>query len=199
MSSSTQRIRAHVAACMLLGAGMIGDVHSAIVHSGTVNIPIPNNIDGIYLNMVTGATGATGTSTPGWDFNAYSSPTDAFRLFGSTTANNAYLSTGGTINGPYRLALGTLIGASGATFFRPNGTYNVAPELILNSADNLIGVSLQNEIVGGINFGWLRVQVGATTGVRSIVEYAYQTTIGTPIAAGETGIGIFASGFESAP
>ena len=39
--------------------------------SFTTPIIVPNNADGVYLNLLTGATGTTGSSVPGWDINPY--------------------------------------------------------------------------------------------------------------------------------
>ena len=42
-----------------------------IIYSGIVNISVPNNFDGVYINFVTGQTGTTGSSVPGWNWNPY--------------------------------------------------------------------------------------------------------------------------------
>ena len=34
-------------------------------------IPITNSIDGVYINLVTGVTGASGPAVPGWDMYPY--------------------------------------------------------------------------------------------------------------------------------
>ena len=78
MSISTQRVRAHIAACLLLGAGVCGNAHGAIVYSGPVNIPIPDTADGLYVNVVTGANGLTAVA--GWDINPYSALAGQFNL-----------------------------------------------------------------------------------------------------------------------
>ena len=53
-----ERIERHLARGLVLAGGLAAgsQASAAIVHSGVVNIPIPLNIDGVYLNVVTGAT-----------------------------------------------------------------------------------------------------------------------------------------------
>jgi hypothetical protein len=156
--------------------------HASIVYSGPVNIVVPNNIDGVYLNLVTGATGSSGLATPGWDINPYtagSSP-NGFHLWGATTTT--WLSTSGFIGGPYPLAANTMIDASG-TFTRPGGGTNVGTQVALN-APNLFGVRFTNEAAGNaINFAWVEITFGATASERAITGWAYDDS-GAGIMAG---------------
>lgn len=153
---------------------------AAIVYSGIVNINVPDTLDGIYLNVVTGSIGATGGAVPGWDLNPYTAGT-GFNLWGATTTT--WLSTGGVIAGPYPLALGTPID-SGGTYFRPGGGTDVGPQITLNSP-NYLGFQFINEANSNlIHYGWLRIDFGATDGDRIIIEYAYEDQEGVGILAG---------------
>ena len=186
MSSLVKRLDAHFVACAAAaGAAVVAATPSAeagIVHSGPVNIVIPDNIDGIYMNIVTGANNPVAASVPGWDINPYSASAGTFNLWSADTST--WLSTSGVIGGPYKLANGTSIGPAG-TYFRPGGGTNVGLEMTLNSNQNLLGFKFVNEGNGGAtHFGWLRLQFGATAGTRSIVEYAYENVANTAIPAG---------------
>lgn len=186
MSMLKERLNRHFAtAAVAVGAATFGAVQQAnanIVHSGAVNIVIPDNIDGVYMNVVTGATGNLGGSVPGWDINPYSAVPGEFHLWGPTTTT--WLSTSGAIGGPYNLPGGTPIGPGG-TFFRPGGGTNILPQMNLNSSNNLLGFQFANEANGGAtHYGWMRVEFGASGGIRSIVEYAYEDVAGTAIGAG---------------
>lgn len=70
-----QRLERHFVACAGVAAvasvGVAPDAHASIVYSGLVNIVIPNDSGGVYLNIVTGLTGSTRGGTPGWDINPY--------------------------------------------------------------------------------------------------------------------------------
>lgn len=185
MSMLKDRLNRHFAtAAVAVGAAAFGaaqQADAAIVHSGAVNIVIPDNIDGVYMNVVTGATGTTGGSVPGWDVNPYSALAGQFNLWGATTTT--WLSTSGVIGGPYNLADSTPIGPGGS-FFRPGGGTNIAPEMNLNGSNNLLGFQFTNENGGGTHYGWMRVEFGENAGIRSIVEYAYENVPSTAIGAG---------------
>lgn len=184
MRKSEVRIRAHIAACLIAGIGVSASAFGAIVYSGPVNIVVPNTLDGIYLNVVTRATGSTGGATAGWDINVYSSIPDQFTLWGPTA--QTWLSPSGVIAGPYPLVPGTLITGPETNFFRPGGTLDVGLQLTTSSDQNLLGFRFINESGGATHYGWARLQVGATPATRSIVAYAWDDTPDAPIRAGDT-------------
>lgn len=160
------------------GAGLVGDVSTVsadIVYSGPVNIAIPDNIDGLYMNVVTGETGSSAGAVAGWDINPYSAGAvgTSFNLWGATTAT--WLSPSGLIGGPYPLTLGTLVDGTG-TFTRPGGGTNVGAQVTLN-APNYFGFQFANEAAGGANnFGWIEITFGANAGTRAITGYAYENS-----------------------
>src|SRR5262245_18636622 len=82
---------------------------AAFVDSGPVNIVIPDDIDGIYMNLVTGVSSNVAASAPGWDINPYSATGTAtnFNLWGATTTT--FFSSGGVIAGPYNLPCATSV------------------------------------------------------------------------------------------
>jgi hypothetical protein len=178
-----------VAVAAATGAGLVGTTQSAdatIVSSGPVNIAIPDNIDGIYMNVLTGATGTTAASVPGWDINPYTATAgtnSGFHLWGPTA--NTWYNPQGVIGGNYNLPQGTLIDGPAAAFFRPGGGTNLNTQMNLNSDQNLLGFRFVNEAnANQVHFGWARIQVGAGIGTRSIVEYAYEDAAGVGIGAG---------------
>lgn len=177
-----------VAFAAATGAGMLGTTQSAeaeIVWSGPVNIAIPDNIDGVYMNVVTGATGTSGGAVAGWDINPYTAGPGLFNLWGPTA--NTWYNPQGVITGNYNLPEGTPISGPAAAFFRPGGgaTPVVGAQMNLNSDQNLLGFRFVNEAnANQVHFGWARLQFGATVGARSIVEYAYENVADTAIGAG---------------
>jgi hypothetical protein len=158
------------------GAGLVGDASIAtadIVYSGPINIVIPDNIDGVYVNLVTGEN-STGT-VGGWDINPYSATAgSSFNLWAANTTT--WLSSGGVVGGPYVLSAGDLVDASG-TYFRPGGGTDVGLEVALN-APNFFGVQFLNEDAGITNYGWLEITFGATASERAITRYAYENSGG---------------------
>ena len=52
---------------VVLAAPSNSDADATIIWSGSVNITIPSTVDGVYLNVVTGATGSSSAQVSGWD------------------------------------------------------------------------------------------------------------------------------------
>lgn len=165
------------AAAAVTGVGIAQQADAAIVYSGVVNIPIPSTFGGVYLNFVTGATGATAASVPGYDINPYVGSPSFF-------TNNTPAGTAGVL-GPAPvapLALGTPIG--------PGGTYVsgvTSATAFSTTTAGIVGLRFQNESTSAINYGWARVimpsaPTGGTTG--TIIDYGYENT-GLSIGAGE--------------
>jgi hypothetical protein len=186
MSTLAKRLDTHFAACAAAAAGAAlggaDKANAALVYSGPVNITVPDNIDGIYMNVVNGA--AVGNPPPaGWDINPYSvgAPGTTFNLWGPTA--NTWFAIGGA-TGDYTLPTGTLISGAAALFFRPGGTTSAQDDVTLNSTDNIFGFRFINEAMGNqVQFGWVRISFGANLGTRSITEYAYDDT-GAGVLAG---------------
>ena len=155
--------------------------NAAIIYSGPVSIPIFDDSDGLYLNVVNGVFSGFPPAA-GWDVNPYSAAPGTFTLWGPTT--NTWFTTTGLIAGPYNLPFGTVISGAAAAFFRPGGATDVGPQFTLNSSNNYLGFRFLNESDGLIDFGWMQVQFGATVGARTIIGYAYDNVAGTAIAAG---------------
>lgn len=164
------RVAAHLSAVAAVGAAC-ASAESAIVYSGLVNIPIPANIDGVYLNVVTGQTGTSGTTTPGWDINPYL----------SSGQGTFFTPTGGGVvatsaSGPAaQLFPGDLISA--ASIFRSGivpGT-SFAPGVF-----GFLGFRFHNEVSGAINFGYAALRIPATGQPGLISAYWYEDS-GQPI------------------
>ena len=183
------RLDAHFAsaAAVAVGAAMFGAAHQAdagIVWSGIVNINIPSNIDGVYLNVITGQSGSSGSSVAGWDINPYSASN---LTFFSSTGGGVVRGFGSSATAVDNLAYLTTIGA-GASFNYGNGSVETtgATAMNLNSSENLIGFRFVNEATGATHYGWMRLQFTGTSfsQPRAIVEYAFESTAGASIQAG---------------
>lgn len=152
--------------------GLATSAQAVVVHSGAVSIGVPDNIDGIYVNVVTGAASTDALGAAGWDINPYSALAGNFNLWGPTTTT--WLSPSGLIAGPYPLAIGTSVGPGGV-FTRPGGGTNVGAQVALN-APNYFGFQFLNEGTGVTNYGWVEVTFGASAGSRSITAWAYENS-----------------------
>jgi hypothetical protein len=160
-----------------------GPAQAVIVYSGPVNINIPANIDGVYLNLVTGASGAAAPA--GWDINPYSAGPllgPGFHLWGATTTtwfNSASLISNAA---GYVIAPGTSIGP-GTNFYRPGGGTDVGTAVTLN-APNLFGVQFSNEDGPSVHFAWVEITFGSSVTSRAITGWAYESSPLTAIQAG---------------
>jgi len=193
IGSRVDKILGASAIALASGAGVVGtsdNAEAAIVFSGVVSIVIPNTIDGLYLNVVTGASAVTAAAAPlGWDLNPYSSDpqgANRFSLWGADLIGSSpptlfetwlNLNTSTVLaDGRFNLTPGTAIGPTG-NFVTPGNIPNVGLELNLNSSNNFLGFRFQNEAAANqTQFGWLQLQVGANTGDRTIIGYAYENT-----------------------
>jgi hypothetical protein len=167
-------------AATALAAVMSAPAHAVIVYSGPVNIPVPDDIDGVYLNLVTGAFGSSPPA--GWDINPYSATAGGFNLWGATTTT--WLNTAGVIGDAagYVLPFGTNI-APGTNFYRPGGGTSLAGAVTLNGP-NLFGVQFTNEAGSSTHYAWVEITFGASAGERAITGWAFESMPDAAIAAG---------------
>lgn len=177
---------------VLLAAAAVASVASlsvqaAIIDSGPVSIVIPNNIDGIYFNVLTGTGGASGGGTPGWDINLYLTGGGLTFFWPATPAN----SSGGAVAvaaGPYiAQANGATIGPA-SIFSVASGGGGDAPFVNFRVAgDHTLGVRFFNETTSAINFGYLTIRATAPTGFpATIIRFVYENN-GTAITIAPPG------------
>ena len=191
MKNLKHRLDAHFAsaAALAVGAALVGAEQRAdayIVWSGIININIPSSTDGVYLNVITGQSGTTGSGVSGWDVNPWSSSGLNFFSPSNAPVGGAYVTGNGAFTTRVdNLAFNTVIGASqgfGAGAAESTGT----TAFNLNSTQNLVGFRFVNEATGSTHYGWMRLQLWSGPGIqpRAIVEYAYESVAGASINAG---------------
>jgi len=177
------RVGLHLAACA--AATVAGSSSAAIVWSGIVNLNVPSNFDGVYLNVVTGATATSGFA--GYDVNPYNSSTLSWFSPAASTTGGFVRGGGSSATLVDNLAFGTVIGAGAAFAYGNGGSESTgATAFNLSSTQNLVGFRFVNEAGGGVHYGWMRMEIGATLGgqPRAIVEWAYESVAGATITAG---------------
>ena len=187
MKNLKNRLDAHFAsaAALAVGAALVGAEQRAdayIVWSGILNINIPSNVDGVYLNVITGQSGSAGSAVSGWDVNPYSATN---LTFFSPTGGGYVRGLGASTTLVDNLAFNTVIG-SGQSFGSGSVETTGATAFNLNSTQNLVGFRFVNEATGATHYGWMRLQLWSGPGVqpRAIVEYAYESVAGSSINAG---------------
>ncbi len=140
-------------------------------------INVTDSIDGVYLNVVTGA--ATPAATTGWDINPYNNGA-GLTFYGAATPSGV-LATGtpGTAAVATLLSYGALISAAGQyNQFQTQGT------AFQSAGTSYLGFRFLNESTTATNYGWLRLSTGATAGFpAAITAYGYENA-GASITAG---------------
>ena len=160
---------------------------AAVVLSGPTSILIPNDFDGVYLDLDTGATSA-GEFT-GWDVNLAFGGSE---IYVNDSFQPVRVGTG-NLDAVVNLSPGAVVG-SGSTFAGTafGGSLNhLGPDLgqFQNGSEGFIGFAFMTNAtpgpITGPHYGWLRVTLtsGSTTG--TINGWAYESAAGTSIAVPE--------------
>ena len=181
------RLSSHLVAAAAAAAALVSvapEADAGIVYR-TYNAVIPANIDGLYVNVETGVTGATGGVTPGWDINPYGATN--LQFFAAT--GTGYLRFPGsaltTVAG--NLVAGTSIDAAGSYANATTAvTFGAAAGNWQLNAVNIVGFRF-NAADGLPHYGWARIQVGAAANVRTLLDAGFQDIANTAINAGDTG------------
>lgn len=141
-------------------AGVATDANAEVVTFSTP-IPVPSNFDGVYLNLLTGSTGTSGASVPGWDFNPYNSGT-ALSFFWNNTAPSVSGGVSGSTTGPYvDLAAGSVVSGA-STFAAPTAA---AQTLAFQPAGtHVLGFRFFNEGTAAVNYGYMTLVSAGTNG-----------------------------------
>ena len=183
------RLTRHFAAGAAIAAAvpfMTADDASAAVQYTAVNLIVPNNIDGLYINVETLATGSAGSAVAGWDINPYSATSLTwFNAVGTGMLRYPGVTTGSAGN----LPIGTIVGSTGSYGSGAVTVGAAAGNWQLNSL-NRFGFRFV-AADGLTHYGWGTFSIGASiSGAdRKITELAWDTTAATPIAVGDTGAG----------
>lgn len=163
----------------ILAGGMALATHaSAVVVTTFANtsVPVPANIDGVYLNFVTGATGTA--SFTGWDVNMYLT-NSVFTFFWNNTAPSVSGGVGTAVTGGTYLSLnpGDTVSAS-SVFTASSGGGGAGSTINFQTAGtHILGFRFYNESTAAINYGYATIQNGATAGFpATITGWVYENS-----------------------
>ena len=161
-------------------------VAQAAVIVSNVSISVPNNIDGVYINVVTGATGASSTAVPGYDINIYNN--GAGVTFYGAASPSGILATGtpGTLAVARDLTAGTVIDSTGQyNQFQTVGT------LFQVAGNHILGFRFLNESTGVEDYGYARITTSSGSGTSlgfpaTITQLVYDNSGASLTVAGTT-------------
>lgn len=142
---------------------------------------VPNNIDGIYFNFVTGVRSTT--EIAGFDFNPYNNGSGL--TFYGNASPSGILATGtpGTLAQARVLQFGDLISSTGQY-----NQYQTRGDSFNITGQEYVGLRFLNEATGILNYGWALMSTTAGNGFpASVLAYGYENT-GLSITAGQTAV-----------
>lgn len=173
----SNRLAAHFAVAAVATV-VAGAAQAAIVH-WDANLVIPNNIDGLYINVETRVAASAAGLAAGWDLNPYGTSTTAMSWFAAAAPSGCVmgLGQGGTTSAVASLSAGTLV--SSASTFGNTASSVTAGGWVLNS-NNYFGF----RFLGAdalTHYGWGIMSIGATMGVRTLVSVEFETTAGASV------------------
>ncbi|MEO5732748.1 MAG: hypothetical protein ABIQ87_03545, partial [Rubrivivax sp.] len=141
---------------------------SAVVINRVASISVPNDTDGIYLNLVTGVSNSNAGLVPGYDINPYSTGTSLAFYFGGTGAPNFGVGSPAYTD----LTVGSVVSA--ASVFQQSAQ-TVASTAFQSAGNHILGLSFLNEATGVTNYGYLRLNVSGTAGFPvTITGWSYE-------------------------
>ena len=173
----SNRLAAHFAVAAVATV-VAGAAQAAIVH-WDANLVIPNNIDGLYINVETRVAASAAGLAAGWDLNPNGPSTAAMSWFAAAAPSGCVmgLGQGGTTSAVASLSAGTLV--SSASTFGNTASSVTAGGWVLNS-NNYFGF----RFLGAdalTHYGWGIFSIGATMGVRTLVSVEFETTAGASV------------------
>lgn len=179
------------AAAAVLAASMLAVASSTamaaiVCNTTTVPIAVPQDGTGIYLNLITGASGTSGGAVTGWDFNPYDRGLPGISFWFNNDATKGAVWDGTNIS---VLASGATIGPA-STF--TNGVADPASALWRTSnTGKYLGIRVYNEGTSTMNYGWVQLNTGAAGGgfPATINAFCFQNN-GTAITAGTTPVSL---------
>ena len=145
----------------------------------TPNIVIPNNIDGLYINVETRIYSSAAGLSAGWDLNPYGTSTTAMSWFAAAAPSGCVmgLGQGGATSAVASLSGGTLV--SSASTFGNTASSVSAGGWKLNSDNNFGFRFLGADAL--THYGYGVMTVGATMGVRTLKSVSYESDAGVGI------------------
>ena len=179
LDSSAVHVRLGMCAAALLGtAAAVPEADAAII-TFSVPVPVPQTLQGVYVNFGTGAT--AGAPFTGWDFNPYQAASTNLSFYWAATPAGNYGGVAATTTGPYlSLSPGTVVG--------PGSTYSISltpaattGSPYLTAGTHILGFRFFNEASSAVNYGYLTMSNGGTTGFpATILSWSFDNT-GAPI------------------
>lgn len=175
------RLAKHFAlAAQVAAAGLTASSTGAVV-ARQVDLVIPADANGLYLNLETGH--SSGNAFEGCDFNAYGNP--YCNIWSAPSWGTGYVDFGyGGPSGYTNLPVG--MGIDHSLYFAESiGTYPQGSEPFQWSLNSMGFIGIRFVASDNLtHYGWVAIQFGNTETDRRIVAYGYESVAGQGIAVG---------------
>ena len=160
-------------------AALVAGAANAAVVTWNCNLVVPNNIDGLYLNVEAQVSGSAAGAVTGWDLNPYGTSTTAMSWFAAAAPSGCVtgLGQGGTTVAVASLSFGTVV--SSASTFGNTASSVTAGGWVLNAANCFGFRFLGADALTHYGFG--RMTIGATMGVRTLNFVTFESTAGASV------------------
>jgi hypothetical protein len=162
-----------------IAAPVASSVQAAVI-TNNINAPIPSNIDGIYLNFVSGATGSSGGAVAGWDINMYlTNNVFTFFLPNAAGGQSGGVSTGPGTNIYADLAIGTVVGAA-SPYTVNSGAGGAGSTVNFQTTGlHILGFRFLNEATSMVNYGYALIENTGPSGFPATLRsYSYENSGG---------------------
>ena len=176
MPFSNQTHRMLVIVTTAVAFFMAAHCHAQLNYSGTVNIPIPANGSGVFLNVFTGVHSDSAATNVGW--NVQLLPTSSVDVALIAAPGTGYMRNQGVgdVPGRTRLDRNILVGPNSVYYGNSTATIGELPgQWRLNSVGTLGFKCSQPN--GSTYYGWMRIQIGASAAACTVVDYAFDNEL----------------------
>ena len=180
----TNRLHKHLALAAVATAAVVTTSNAAVV-TWDINQVVPNNIDGLYINVEAQTFGSAASVVAGWDINPYGTSTTAMSWFGAAAPSGCVtgLGQGGTTVAVASLTDGTVV--TSTSVYGNTASTVTAGGWKLNQANYFGFRFLAGD--GTTHYGFGVMTIGATMGVRTLTSLSYESVAGLAITAGPDG------------
>ena len=173
LDASAVGLRLSLCAAAIAGTAATAPLAHASIITFSPALVVPQTLAGVYINLLTGATGASAGAVVGWDFNPYNSngATQLGFYWAPTPVGTSGGVDGGT--GQYLdLAPGTLVGPGSAFLQSINST-----NAFRTTGTHTLGFRFLNEGTAVINYGYMTLTNTATTGFPTTIQsWSFENT-----------------------
>lgn len=172
-------------------------VQAAVVCSAPMALNVPATTEGLYVNLVTGVSGVSEASVPGFDIDIYAaastSPSGQLRYYWGPASNGG---AGVVVSGDTFAVLGSGVTISASSLFS-RAAFAGNTNAWQAGTSGYLGMRFQNEATSSIVYGWMALTTTAAFGFPATISgWCYENS-GAGIVTPSPVDAIFASGFDS--